>query len=467
MSKSFFKPILNRKYSRSGVSALALTGVAAAALLFSPTLAAAQDPDTEVVTMRDAVAAGVWTHPEYGVTASSRRATDEELEQAKALYLPSLDLSADTGYEYTDDPGTRAGTDGDDEESLWRYETSLTLTQMLFDGWETRYEVERQKWRIESSTQRARETAELVGFDICESYLEVMRQRELLAIARENVAEHLSFLEQIQDGVMMGRSSQSDLEQARARLAGARAQEASVRESLRRSETQYLQNIGDMPGDLVMPAVPVDQLNDTIENEVRQALTESPTLSIFEADIEVAHAELNGTQSTYYPQVDFQLNGRTGEDLGGVEGKNTSASALVVMNWNLYRGGADVARAREFIHHETQAKERRDQAARALEGDVRRTWAGMQSAGERAREFATQAAANVEVVKAYKDQFNLDRRTLLDVLDAQNELFVSRSNMVNAEFVEMLAVYRLLALRGSLFPTLGVGYPPESLSTQM
>jgi adhesin transport system outer membrane protein len=65
-------------------------------------------------------------------------------------------------------------------------------------------------------------------------------------------------------------------------------------------------------------------------------------------------------------------------------------------------------------------------------------------------------------VRAYKDQFALDRRTLLDVLDAQNELFVSRTNAINAEFLEMFSVFRLLALRGDLLPTMNVAFPRES-----
>jgi adhesin transport system outer membrane protein len=145
-----------------------------------------------------------------------------------------------------------------------------------------------------------------------------------------------------------------------------------------------------------------------------------------------------------------------------VHDRDTSASALVVVNWNLYRGGADMARSREFIHRHQQSKEARTEAARQVENDVRQTWASMVSAGERARQFAAQADANTEVVKAYKDQFSLDRRTLLDVLDSQNELFVSRSNTINSEFLEMFAVYRLLALKGALLPTLEVPYPRES-----
>ncbi len=418
--------------------------------------------EDKITTIRDALAIGIATNPEYGVVAASRRATDEELNQGKALFLPSIDVNGDIGFEHSDDPGTRAGT-GDDTEDLVRREIGVTLTQLLFDGFEAHYEVKRQEARVISSAQRVRETAELVGLSIVESYLEVLRQRQLLLIARENVAEHLNILEQIQDGVQAGRSTQADQEQAKARLASARATESSTREALRNADARYRTEVGDPAGDLQLPVIPFETLSEDVDQEVMQTVSHSPTLDIFTADIEVAYAEAQGTKSTQYPQLDLQLNARTGNDLGGTEGEDTSASALVVMNWNLYRGGADVARQREFVHRHQQSKESRAEAARAVENDVRQTWASMVSSGERAAQFAAQADANTEVVKAYKDQFTLDRRTLLDVLDAQNELFVSRSSTVNAEFLEMFAVYRLLALKGGLLPTMGVEYPRENV----
>lgn len=414
------------------------------------------------ITMRDAVATGIATNPEYGVVASSRRATDEELEQGRALFKPSIDMRADTGWEHSDDPATRGGADGDDTEDLWRKEAAITLTQMLFDGWDAKYEVERQKARVASSAHRVRETAELVGLSIVEAYLEVLRQRQLLVIARQNVADHIAIMDQIADGVEAGRSTQADNEQAKARLAAAQATESSTRQALRNAEADYRAEVGDEPGQLTLPVIPYDVLAANVDDEVDQTLSYSPTLDIFESDIEVAYAEAHQTRASFYPQVDFELNGRTGHDINGVEGRDTSASALVVMNWNLYRGGADMARSREFIHRHQQTKEERAEAARQVENDVRQTWASMVAAGERARQFAAQADANIEVVKAYKDQFGLDRRTLLDVLDAQNELFVSRSNTVNSEFLEIFAVYRLMALKGALLPSLGVEYPRES-----
>lgn len=465
LSERTLNVIANKKMHRTGFKALCLTVSTAALLALGAGQAVSQDENLHRslgISLTDAIKTGISTNPEYGVVAASRRATDEELNQGEALFLPSVDVRADTGLEYSDDPATRSGA-GDDTETLWRYEAAVTLTQMLFDGFDAKYEVERQEARVTSSAHRVRETAELVGLAIVEAYLEVLRQRQLLVIARQNVAAHIDIMDQIADAVDSGRGTQADSEQAKARLASARAIEANTRQALRNAESQYRQEVGDEPGQLTLPVIPYDVLASDVNAEVNKALAYSPTLDIFQADIERAYAESIQTRSSFYPQVDLELNARQGEDVNGVEGRDTSATALVVMNWNLYRGGADMARSREFIHRHQQAKEERAEAARAVENDVRQTWASMVAAGERAAQFAAQADANTEVVKAYKDQFTLDRRTLLDVLDSQNELFVSRSNTINAEFLETFAVYRLLALKGALLPTLEVEYPRESV----
>ncbi|MGB1076945.1 MAG: TolC family outer membrane protein [Bdellovibrionales bacterium] len=442
---------------RKTCQALVVSTVLATGSMYA-TVAQAEDAHA-IDTLKEAVAVGVENNPEAGVVENSRRATDEELRQAKALYYPSVDLDADTGFEWTEDTGTRART-GDDDE-LYRNQVGLTLTQLLFDGFETHYENERQYHRVRSAAHRVRETEEFVGLDVVEAYLDVVRQRQLLNIARENVAQHVTILRRIEDGADAGRSTKADVEQVRARLAASKANEANVVEALRLAESAYNREVGDMPGNLQMPVAPVDGLMSDVEEEVKYALTHSPTLDIFEADVNVAEAEWRGTGSTLYPQVDLQLGTRYSDNVGGIDDDDKSASALVTMDWNLFRGGADKARVKEFVYAHAEAKERRNDAARAVEDDVRQTWAQMLSAGERAKQFTSQAAANQQVVRAYMDQFELDRRTLLDVLDAQNELFVSRSNALNNEILEMFAIYRLLSLKGELLPTLDIAYQAE------
>ncbi|MCK5384609.1 MAG: TolC family protein, partial [Alphaproteobacteria bacterium] len=277
----------------------------------------AEDQGHMVDTLRDAVAVGIATNPEYGMVAASRRATDEELNQGKALFLPSIDVSGDAGFEHSNDPATRAGTDGDDEEDMFRRQIGITLTQMLFDGYDSHFEVERQKARVISSSQRVRETAELTGLSIVESYLEIIRRRHLLMITRENVAEHIKILEQIKDSIEAGRSTRADGEQAKARLASARAMEASSLEALYAAEASYREVVGDPAGELKLPVVPYELLEADVDQQVMITLANSPTLDIYEADIEVAYAEAQQTKATQYPQFDVQLNARTGEDIGG------------------------------------------------------------------------------------------------------------------------------------------------------
>lgn len=413
----------------------------------------------EELSLQDALKRGIVTNPEFGVVANNRQATEEELRQARGLYLPSIDLAANGGYGYRDNAVLEA-TGQDDEGTLYGY--SATLTQMLFDGFSAKNEVERQEYRVQSAANRVHETSELVGLDIVEAYLEVLRQRDLLMIARDNVEEHIVMQNEIFDTAQAGRSTDADVAQADARLSAAKANVSSVKEALRNAEANYIREIGETPDVLIMPALPVEAVSNNLDEAVKVALTNSPTLDIFESDMNVAWQEYEATASNMMPTVDFQLQGSQNDDFSGTVGRDKVATAQLVANWNIYRGGIDTALRRELVYRHAQTKESRADAARTLENDVRLTWAAMVSAGERANEFATQAMANERVVGAYKDQFELDRRTLLDVLDSQNELFVSRSNAVNAEYLEMLAVYRLLALQGRLLPTMDIEMPDDA-----
>ncbi len=441
------------------ISKFLLTVCSATLMSASIVPSSSAEGESKNLSLQEAVTIGIQGNPQYGTVAASRRATDEELRQGVALYYPSINLSADSGWEHNDTPVTRSS--GDNDVELWRNRANITLTQMLFDGFNAKYEVARQEARVNSSAHRVRETSELVGLSVVESYLEVLRQRELLNISRKNVEDHINIQTQIAESVNVGRGSQSDLVQVRARIAQARATESSTRQALRNAESEYLRDVGETPGTLIIPSAPYGSLSSNVEDEVKQALANSPTLDIFTSDIEVAYAEAQGTKSTFYPQVDLELSGTQANDISGVKGRDTNATALLTMNWNLYRGGADTARAKEFIHRHQQTKEQRAEASRNVAHDVRQTWASMISSRERAQEFSEQAQANTEVIEAYKDQFILGRRTLLDVLDAQNELFVSKSNTVNSSFLEVFALYRILALKGALLPTLEVAYASE------
>lgn len=418
----------------------------------------------EELSLDQAVARGIATNPEYGVVANNRRATDAELAQAKGLYLPSIDARAQAGAEWDDNGNVVSRTSGvKRSENYMSYNYNVTLTQMLFDGFAAQNEVERQEARVRSATSRVEETAQLVGLNIVEGYLDVMRQRDLLQIAKDNVAEHIAMSNEIRTTADAGRTTEADVQQAQARLAAARANEADARQALRNAEAQFVRYTGAKPDVLVMPSVPLNQLQGTVDEAVQTGLVSTPTLAVYAADTDVAWQEYEASKAPFYPRIDLQLSGTQSNDINANAGVDKNATAAVVAKWNLYRGGIDSNVKLENSYRHAQAKERRSQEARRVEEDIRNSWAAMVAAGERGKEFDAQATANEKVVSLYKDQFELDRRTLLDVLDAQNELFVARSNSVNAKYLEMLAVYRILGLQGKLLPALNVASPREAI----
>lgn len=413
--------------------------------------------------LNEAIEIGFKTNPEYASALHAELASQEALKQAHSLYKPSIDLNGDTGYEQTEDVGTRA-RNIEGNETLYRYETGLTVTQRVFDGFEAISEIDRGYYEALSAQHSLNQAAQDVALKITNAYLDVIQQRKLLQIAKENINSHLDILKQIRDNVEAGRSTEADEEQAKARLSRAKAQQAQITASLQAAEAAFAQEVGMQPPQLATFAPPKREILATVEAEIETALISSPYLKSFEAESKAADAAIESAESAYYPDVNLQLNARQGQNLGGVTGKDSSASALFVMNWNLYRGGADIARAREISYLAQQTKDQLLDAQRETEQQIRETWANLIAAQEQIAAYKQQIASNKKVVGAYRDQFNLKRRTLLDVLNAQSELFASRQSALNAEFQEQTAIYRLLALKGMLLTALSINFEQDTFA---
>lgn len=405
------------------------------------------------LTLGQAIDLGFESNPEYSSALNSSRAVEKQLDQAREFFLPSLDLDADHGYEATDSPLI-------DDEEMYRRRVSLTLTQLLFNGGRTANEIRKRTARATSAELRSLGAAESVALAIVNGYLNVMRYRELLGVAEENIQTHLSILEKIEDGAERGRFNLGDVAQIKSRVARARANHESIRQNMSEAEAAYISAVGRPPEKgMQMPVFNAGDLPGDLDAFIVRALAVSPSVAVFDADVNAAMAAYAASKSTALPEVSLQLLGSKADNIGGVEGSETSGSALMVMRWNLFRGGADYARTQEAFFQKAATEDDKRKAARALENEIRSTWAARRSAEGQLAEFKRQMTANAKVVEAYDDQFKLSRRSLLDLLDAQSELFLSQSNKVNAVYSALFANYRLLALEGSLARTLRTPKP--------
>lgn len=407
------------------------------------------------ITLAQAVDLGFETNPEYSGALNTSRAVGQQLEQTRELYLPSLDLEADHGYEMTDSPLIS-------DEELYRRRVSLTLTQLLFNGAKTANEIKRREARAASAELRSLGAAESVALSIVNSYLNVLRYRDLLGVTQKNIETHVSIQEKIEDGAERGRFNLGDVAQIKSRVARARANYESIRQSLSEAEGAYIRAVGRPPEkNMEVPVFNAALIPADLESFIARATAVSPSVAVFDADARAAASGYDVSKATTLPEVSLQLTGSKADNVGGIEGGETSGSALMVMRWNLFRGGADYARTREALFQKAASEDDRHKAARALENEIRDTWAARRSSDGQLAEFRRQIEANAKVVEAYDDQFKLSRRSLLDLLDAQSELFLSKSNKVNAGYSSLFANYRLLALEGSLARTLKTAKPVE------
>ena len=152
-----------RRFGRATLRASTL-GLIAAATISGPS--AAQ-------SLADAVRLAIETNPEVALVSASREVVDHELRQARGLYLPQVDVEGFIGPQWTDSPSTRArGTDGD---QLTTNQLSIVLQQLVFDGFNTDNQVEQQASRVDAAAYRVLETAELIGLDVVQSYLDLLR----------------------------------------------------------------------------------------------------------------------------------------------------------------------------------------------------------------------------------------------------------------------------------------------------
>ena len=288
------------------------------------------------------------TNPSVGQVSNDRRAIDQELRQGRALYYPQIDARLATGAQYSNNVTTNSDTHEGNSRTLWRKEAGLTLSQLIFDGFFAESEVERQTSRVKSAAYRVEESSEFTGLDAVEAFLDIQRHRERVKLAEDNVAVHRSRLGQTQQKAQAGGGNIADVRQAEARLANAESSLVEVQGNLRDAESNFIKVVGQAPDTLDEVAMPADALPTDVDAAVNAAVASSPTVAFARQDVKTAEADVKQQEASLYPDIRLELNAGVNDNEDGRHATEYDATALVVLRYNLYRGGADTARIREF-----------------------------------------------------------------------------------------------------------------------
>ena len=416
----------------------------------------------QALSLTEAVDHAVSTNPDIGIVASNREAVDEELRQARGLWLPQIDAAAGIGKERTNDRTTRADVNNRDALTLTRQEASLTLQQRIFDGFEANSTIEREKSRVESAARRVEENSEFLALDAVGTYLEVVRQRELVRLAEINLDVHLTILDAVRQRQSGGGGSRADVVQTEARTARARSTLTQSLNDLRDSEATFTRIVGQFPDGLEPVEFPQGVLPPDLETAVSLAGSNNPTIKIFEADVRTSKAEVSLAEAPFYPAVSLEAESEYNDGRDGIDTYEFNNQVMLRLRWNLFRGGIDRAARQEALSRVAENKNRRMRSYLEAQREMRQSWFAFEANRQRVEDLSDAVQFNMETRDAYRQQFEVAQRTLLDVLDSENELFVSSGLLVTAQTNELLASYRILAVGGLLLDTLNVRAPEQA-----
>lgn len=433
------------KFKQSGMLKYGIVLVLLALPLVGGHDALAED---QTVTVSDTVAAALSYNPRLKVLQTNQEAITHEVDQAKGGYYPRVDLSFGYGAESYSDQFTRST---DIEHNFYeRLDANLQLSQLLYDGQETASQVGIEEAKLDSAKERVIDNAESIALDAIIAHLEVYRQRVLTELAGQNIRDHEEILGMLNERQKAGAGSIADVTQTEGRLSRAKATQAETIALGKKAEANYQRLVGKLAGNVAFFTPPADLLPKSIEEAILAVEANNPKVKALEYNVAEAQSRIDLSDSSFLPKINAVLSSNYTDQPDSIETYEASNKAMLRLNWNLINGGSDVAARKAAISRKMQAVNTKDDQLVQVVEETAATWAELQAARQRVVAFGDATSYNQKTLDSYMKQFTVGQRTLLDVLDARNELFQSSGLLVTAKVNEVIASERLLALAGKL-----------------
>lgn len=411
-------------------------------------------------SLQESVVEVLNTNPVVQERLKNFRATQQDLNIAEAEYYPSVDLRSSYGYNKAGD--LKKGTVGNDDDydhnvrnSDYRnYENSLTVTQNLFDGFGTTHKVDFEEARILAAAYKYLETSNDTAFKMVDAYIKVLRTSELVGTARENVQINQDIYIKVQALFDSGLTTDSEVKKIQATLSLAKSNLSVEKNNARDAEYQYRRILGRLPdpSDMTKPVINM-KMPQSIERAALYAIEHNPSLLVSRYNVKGAESLYKQRKKDFYPKVDLEVSQvfNDHDELGnGFDQPDDRFNARIVLNYNIFRGGADKANAQKHISQIAQEVEiQRDLKRQVVEG-LDLSWNAYHMLQEQLKDLKDYSAYSEKTLDLYKEEYDLGRRSLLDLLSAQNDVINSRSQIIDAEYDQLFATYRILDAMGLL-----------------
>ncbi|MDO9363446.1 MAG: TolC family protein [Sphingopyxis sp.] len=411
----------------------------------------------EPTTMQNVMAVAIDSNPQINQAEMNKQAIEFELEQAKGLYLPRVTLEMSAGVRRLENATRRNLGIANDE--LYPLEASIRADQTLIDFGRRHGEKLRQAARVDGAALRVLERSEFIALQTARQYLDVLLQQRVVAAAEDNMTFHNSLVSDLSSGVTAGSISVADLQQAQERAKAASVRVSEAKEALQNAKIELLALSGLEINDVQMPPAMAEKLPISLSEAVGLTRTRHPKVLEAQADVDASNAEAKKEKGDLFPTIGLELSGRVGDDIDAFRGETNDLLGRVVMRWDIFDGGINRAKYQEMVRRASESRFRLHETERNAEADTRRAWNSRETQTAVYRDLVDQSKSTDELLLSYREQFSVGRRSLLDVLDAQNTRFNVQVRAETARFSEMFAVYQVLASTNSLLEAFNLTAP--------
>ena len=430
--------------------------------------AAAAAPVPAADAVRAAAQKAISGNPELIARLNALRSSASAIDAARGGLYPRVDLEASTGR--TDDRITTRNPEG---QSLSRNGVALSLTQLLWDANVIRSDIDRLGHEKQVRWFELMDATENTALDAVRAHHDVMRQRSLMGLAEDNYVQHRYATTQIGSRVRAGVGRGVDLEQANARLALAESNLVTETSNLHDVTARYLRIVGELPPQRVGRNTASNAgLPASAGEATMQAVRASAAISASIENLRAARSTAKGRDgAAWQPRVEARLRSGAGRNFDGVPDQKRDTSAEVVLNWNLYNGGTDQARIRQAADLVNLATDLRDKTCRDTRQVAAIAFNDTQKLVDQLQSLDRNVLSIEKARDAYRQQFDIGQRSLLDLLNAENELYTAKRAYANAEFDLLVAQARTLAATQRLTTQLGLtradadGLAPQGWAT--
>ena len=407
------------------------------------------------LTINEVLVHVINTNPEIRERIENYRAVEQDHDIAFSGYLPVVDVQAAYGDQRYDETIPEFGTDN------YTYtEAFIRARQNLFHGFGTQNDVEQQDKRLISAEYYLMEKVSQLGLNMIDKYVEVIKAKKILELAKENHEVHKEYYNKIKQRTASGAGAQGDMEQISGRMALSHSNVIVAQNNLMDAETNFLRiyGYGETISSLDIKESNIDAtlIPETLEQAEELAERQYPSILTVQKNVEALDAGYRQPKENYYPWVDLELkqsyydndaDSFTGSSLRDEVDQTT---IMVIATWNLYNGGADKALVEKSAARMFEESDRLINTKRLVSERLRLSWAAKERLAEQLNYLKQHRDFSKKTLDAYNEEFTLGRRTLLDLLDVKNEYFLSRKAYISAYYDRILAKYRVIENVGNL-----------------